>query len=100
MPLGDLHPAGLAGLRYRDRQHQHAMVEFGGQVVRIEVVTQEQLTTELPLRPLVDDDLVALLAQRPAEGGDLYDVSFHRHIQVPRGDAWQNGGEEVVVSTA
>src|ERR1700712_5683979 len=43
---------------------------------------RKQLATELALRPLINDQLVALLSNRAAAGGDLDDVALGRYIDI------------------
>jgi hypothetical protein len=58
-------PTRFAFLGERDRQHEQAAVIIRGELVRIEVVTQEQLPGEGAQRSLIDDDLVAFFILRP-----------------------------------
>ena len=58
----DRHLPRLGRLRDRDRERQHAELAVGLHVFGVERVAEEDLAGVGPLRPLGDDQLVALLA--------------------------------------
>ena len=96
----DFHLAGLALLRDRDGQRQHAVVTYRAQLVRIEVVAEKQLAPKLALGPLIDDQLIALLAQRTAARGDLDDVALDCDIDVIGLHARDVEGDNELVTTS
>ena len=66
----DLDPAWLRALGDRDRQRQDALLVRGLDPAAVERVAEQELAAERPLRPLLDDDLIALLGREPPLGGD------------------------------
>ena len=58
--MGYLDLVGLDLFGHRDGDGQHPVVVIGGDVLPVEALTKEQLTTELPVAALGHLDLVAL----------------------------------------
>src|SRR5205085_5601849 len=81
--------ARFARFRDRDRQHEDAAVIIRRQLVRIEVVAQEQLPGVGAARPLVDDDLVAFFILGPPLRPDAHHVAFHRQLNIVPMHTWE-----------
>src|SRR6202161_2010542 len=95
----DIDLAGLARLRNRNRQCQHAAVILRRQLIRIEVVPEKKLPTELALRPLVDDYLVARLPQRLATSAQFNDVAFDGDVYILLVHARYINGDDELITT-
>ena len=68
--MGDLDPAGPGRGRDGDGQVQDTVGVADGEVLRVHALAQGQLAGERPLRPLGDNDLLAVAVMRGAFGPD------------------------------
>ena len=53
---------------------------MGGELAGAQVLPEEQLSTELSVRTLVDDYVVALLGNGPASGADAWFAGYQSGI--------------------
>ncbi len=92
-----LDPARLGRLGHRDGQHEHAVVVGGRHLARVQGVADLQLPGEAALRPLGEQDVVALLVLRAALGPDGQHVALGGDLHAARVDARQIQGDVVTV---
>src|SRR3954454_6973662 len=80
VPRPDLDPPRLRALGDRDRQRQDALLVRGLDPAAVERVAEQELAAERALRPLLDDDLVALLGAEAALRADREHVLVARQV--------------------